>query len=152
MSLWQCTLLLNFCLVFHCELIRRLILCVITRKWIKIWLMAKKANDCGCNNLFISSERCYWIRSNLQFWVNKIERHSGEKLHSSQSLLQWAVQMWYSKFRWTELKLIKSFDTLLTQSKRVTKVGHFSSINCPTSFHHRIRRNQYMFELCNSTD
>ena len=27
--------------------------CVISRKWIKIWLMAKKANDCGCNNLFI---------------------------------------------------------------------------------------------------
>ena len=29
---------------------------VITRKWIKIWLMAKKANDCGCNNLFIYFE------------------------------------------------------------------------------------------------
>ena len=28
-------------------------LCVITRKWIKIRLMAKKANDCGCDNLFI---------------------------------------------------------------------------------------------------
>ena len=46
--------------------------CVITRKWIKIWLMTKKANDCGCNNLFIYSSRYYWIRSNLQFWVIKV--------------------------------------------------------------------------------
>ena len=27
MSLWQCILLLNFCLIFHCELIKRLTLC-----------------------------------------------------------------------------------------------------------------------------
>ena len=47
--------------------------CVITRKWIEIWLMTKKANDCGCNNLFIYSSRYYWIRSNLQFWVIKVD-------------------------------------------------------------------------------
>ena len=49
--------------------------CVITRKWIKIWLMTKKANDCGCNNLFIYSWRYYWIRSNLQFWVIKVTQN-----------------------------------------------------------------------------
>ena len=45
--------------------------CVITRKWIKIWLMAKKQMTVAAIiYLFIS--RYYWIRSNLQSWVIKV--------------------------------------------------------------------------------
>ena len=79
----------NFCLVFHCELIERFTLCY-HQEMNKNMIDGKKANDCGCNNLFIYFEI---LLNQIKPTVlghqskHKIERYSGEKLHSCQSLL-----------------------------------------------------------------
>ena len=117
MSLWQCILLLNFCLVFHCELIKRLTLCVISRKWLKIWLMAKKKQMTVAAIIYLFLLRIT-EQNRKVFWRKATFLLITFTLSSTNVVIQ-------SQLNWTEAK---SLDTLLTQSKRVTKVGHFYSI------------------------
>ena len=97
MSVWQCILLLNFCLVLHCKLIKRLILCY--------------RQELNKNNIEGKRSKWLWLQKFIYLFLeillnqikptvlghkskHKIERYSGEKLHSYQSLLHWAVEMW----------------------------------------------------------
>ena len=91
MSLWQCMLLLNFCLIFHCELIKRLTLCYHQEMNKNMIDVTKKQMTVAATIIYLFLEMLLnQIKPIILGHQNKhkIERqYSGEKLHSCQSLL-----------------------------------------------------------------